>query len=1040
MKKSYITLLLFALLFSIAFVLQMCKPKKPIKTSTDGSIRGYVYAEVRGQESKNKKQVFLPMVKVQINDSAGTTIHETITDYDGSYATITLTKGKYKICLKKEGFVVTCYDFEVNDISNHPGPLRINYDTRDYLYGTVLQKDKLPGFYRQIAFGIDFHTDITARAIDGTEITDVCNVFGEYLLMGVKMKESYEVTATCQNAVVNSPVTNNTNVANFTLPNTTPIIKRLTAYDAGSNKGILRTSPGAEIKLEVKTTDAENHALTYKWYAMEKNSGFVGANSPTVNWQLPNRAGRYNVYAIITDDFGGVAYKQFSIVAGDETVQFTGVVKDIVTQTPIANALVTINGTETTQTNAKGYFSIKVPQGNEFRYVLNVEKVGYSLHSSIYFNDAINKEYVLVPSTTETFDPKDSIVIIEKEDKFTRFRDDKQRNYRVAAKVAIPANAIIDGDGNKVTSDVTVSLRTIDLYSPYGLMPGDFGAEQGGQQKILESYGAIDVQIRDKANPEKKYKIDPTMKADIEVPIFNAIQGTSPAAMTLWDYDERRGVWLEIGVANKFGNIYKAKTNKFSALNVDVAFSDATCIVLQDNPNRPVFTGGNEIDIRVTVPSSSGGAPKVKLFPNINSLPQVIVRLPASTLITIEVIRNDSTIRVHNVTTGGAIPGPANLDPQPPYNGCTELYILPDAPLPDNPGQVFLNRVDNDSAYGMDYYRLIGALDFNNDGNNNDPITFAQWKARNFFNPNSFASDDASALYFNAGDLGFWRGMHQKTQGTNVAYYVSNYASDVDGANNSNIIATVCMEYSPIVANDSPVIKFYVFDGAGDLVNFADLDGGGVKFVPGLCIVCHGGQAYDNTLVTTPAQLQAFYNDVGSDAVNNPRPRNPKFLAFDPVSFNYSSILGYSRNEQEDSLRQLNNALLSTQTTKAIKDYVRAFYNNTPQTAGTAYNNNAAVSGWNINAANATRGNVVPKEFYTHIVGPSCRTCHLSRTSDNLWFDDTTKFVNNVFPSAVCGANKYMPNSKVTFINLWESLAPYRPEEIRKYLQATACE
>ena len=1038
-------MLLFALLFSLSFVLQMCKPKKPIKTASDGSIRGYVYAEVQGQESKNRKQIFLPNVIVQITDSAGATVHETVTDYDGGYSTTILGAGKYAICLKKDGFVQTCYDFVVNNTSNHPGPLRINYDTRNYMYGSVLQKDKLPGFYRQIAFGIDFHTDIIARSSDGAEIRDVCNIFGEYLLMGVKIKETYEVTATCQNALVNTVITNNSNTANLELPNTTPIIKRLTAYDAGSNKGLLRTRPNATIKLEVKTTDAENHALTYKWFAMEKNSGFVSANSPIINWRLPNRAGRYTVYAIITDDFGGVAYKKYSIVAGDETVTFTGTVKDIASKVPVGNALVTINGAQTTQTDSKGYFSIKIPQGSTYRYVLNIEKAGYSLHSSIYFNDAVSKEYVLVPSTTEVFDPKDSIVIIEKEDKFTRFNDDKQRNYRTAAKVKIPANAIIDANGNKVPTDVTVSLRTIVLYSPYGLMPGDFGAEQGGQQKILESYGAIDVQIRDKANPEKKYRLDPSIKADIEVPIFNLIQATSPASMTLWDYDEKTGVWIEIGMAQKNGNKYLAKTNRFSALNVDIAKSDATCIVLQDNPNRPVFTGGNEIDIRVTIPSSSGGAPRVKLFTAINNLPQVIVRLPANTLITIDVIRNDSTIRVHNVTTGGAIPGPANRNPQPPYDGCTELYILPDAPLPNNPGQVFLNRVNNDSAYGIDYYRLIGALDFNNDGVNNDgvnndPITFAQWKARNFFNPNSFASDDASALYYNAGDLGFWRGMHQKTQGTNVAYYVSNYENDVDGANDSNIIATVCMEYSPIVANDKPVIKFYVFDGAGDLVNFADLDGGGVKFIPGLCIVCHGGEAYDNTLVTTPAQLQAFYNFVGNDSVNNPHPRSPRYLACDPVSFNYSPIVGYSRVEQEDSLRQLNNAILSTQTTKAIKDYVRTFYNNTPQTAGTAYNNAAVVSGWNINAANPTRGNVIPKEFYTHVVGPSCRTCHLSRSNDGLWFDDTTKFINNVFSGAVCGSDKYMPNAKVTFINHWESLAPYRPEEIRKYLQATACE
>lgn len=1038
MRNILLFLVMVAVVATIA-IFEACKPKKPPVKPVDGSIRGFVFADVTSEKSQSTlKPIFLPGVTVEIKDSAGNLVDNVKTDFDGSFITKRLKKGKHKVCLSKNGFALTCHDVNVSELINHPGPLKINYDSRDYLYGTVKLKDSLPGFYRQEGFRIAFHTDIKADDGRGTVIEDVCNTFGEYLLMGVKQKMPYTITAKCQNAGISQNIVNNTRVAHFILPNTTPVIKSITAYNAGTNNSVLRTRPGQVLTLKAQAEDKENHPLNYKWVAMEKSSGLVSQNSSSINWSIPNIKGTYTVYAVVTDEHGGVAYKKYTILAGNEQVIFTGTVKDISSNAAIDGALVKINGTALARTDSKGYFSVSIPQGSRNRYVLNIEKLGYSLSSTIYHNDGINKTYMLVPSTTETFDPKNDIVITEKPDKYTRFTDDRQKNTRVAARVRIKGGSIVDSLGNKVNTDVTVSLRTIDLFDPRGLMPGDFGAEQGGQQKILESYGAIDVQIRDKANPEIKYNLK-GKKAEINVPIFSSIQASSPASMTLWDYDEKRGLWVEIGNANKNGNIYAAETDRFSALNVDVAFNDAACIVLEDNPNRPVFTGSTQIDIRVTVPGLSGGAPKIKYFSPITALPQVIVRLPANTDIKIDVIRNGQEIRTHTVNTGTGIPGPANLDPAPPYTGCKTVFILPDAPLPANPGQVFLNRLSNNETDANKYYNLIGAFDANNDGTQGDTINFTQWRTRNFFDANNNSLDDASAIYFNAGDLGFWRGMHQKTQGSNIAYYVSNFLSDTLAISGSGAFATVCMEYSPITSGGNPVTKFYVFDGAGKLTNNADLDGYGPKFIPGLCLVCHGGE-FDASLVNTPAELQTFYDDAGANPAINPRPLNPKFLPFDLVSFIYSSSPGYSRANQEDSLRQLNNAILPMQTTQAIRNFINAHYSNTPGTANTVYDDNAFVGGWSSNVADAARGNVVPRSFYTNVYGPSCRTCHVTRTNPELWFDSSTKFTNNVFSGAVCGTNKYMPNAKTTFINFWNSIGPYRPEEVRKYLNISSCE
>ena len=119
----------------------------------------------------------------------------------------------------------------------------------------------------------------------------------------------------------------------------------------------------------------------------------------------------------------------------------------------------------------------------------------------------------------------------------------------------------------------------------------------------------------------------------------------------------------------------------------------------------------------------------------------------------------------------------------------------------------------------------------------------------------------------------------------------------------------------------------------------------------------------------------------------------------------------------------------------------------------------AVVAGWNVSTPDATRGNVVPKDFYTNVLGPSCRTCHNSRTSTAIRFDDITTFTNRgdqdgsidfavcqgvpaappLAPSGSTTPTKYMPNSKVTFINFWTSENPSRPEELRKYLKLPTC-
>src|SRR5204862_4439341 len=117
---------------------------------------------------------------------------------------------------------------------------------------------------------------------------------------------------------------------------------------------------------------------------------------------------------------------------------------------------------------------------------------------------------------------------------------------------------------------------------------------------------------------------------------------------------------------------------------------------------------------------------------------------------------------------------------------------------------------------------------------------------------------DTSAIYYNAGDLGFGREMHCRQSADanpDVACYVTNYglpAGDPVLALSQAIahdppVATVGMDYSAPPGGGAKVVKFYVWNAAGNLQNQAALDSEGFKSVPQICLVCHGGTYSEST-------------------------------------------------------------------------------------------------------------------------------------------------------------------------------------------------
>jgi hypothetical protein len=228
------------------------------------------------------------------------------------------------------------------------------------------------------------------------------------------------------------------------------------------------------------------------------------------------------------------------------------------------------------------------------------------------------------------------------------------------------------------------------------------------------------------------------------------------------------------------------------------------------------------------------------------------------------------------------------------------------------------------------------------------------------------------------------------------------------------------MEYSkyPQTANGAPrFTKFYVFDKDGHLVNRAELDNRGDKYVPGLCIVCHGG--------TVPGDI---------NAATPPGNTESRFIPFDLKSFDSSPVhtAGFPamlpRNVQEESFRKMNEGIyLLSPATDAQKSLIEGWYSNVSNVGDTQGDDQAHIPfNWNT-AADAS--------FYYDVIRPSCRGCHASRTSD-LDFNAPTTFPGAQAKGAVCDGG-YMPQSFVAWRNLWHSTSPHQPSRIEDYLGGT---
>ncbi len=302
-------------------------------------------------------------------------------------------------------------------------------------------------------------------------------------------------------------------------------------------------------------------------------------------------------------------------------------------------------------------------------------------------------------------------------------------------------------------------------------------------------------------------------------------------------------------------------------------------------------------------------------------------------------------------------------------------------------------------------------------------------------NGNWIATDAARALYVNNYDLGFGRDMYsRKDADGNVFSFVVNYQSIEAGINKLGEFALVAMEYTAnpdtTPGADEKIVKFYAYiydEREGGFVRSKSLnfDGRGEKYIPGACTGCHQGiSGGKDFLDITQADLGATFLPWDVSAFLFADAEEQKYIesTLNLESFSAAQISQYSREAQEEQIRQLNLHALATYVDNPSEhstsiELVHGWYgdetNRLPvdELPESTFNEDFTPSGW-----------AAEPELYHDVFAGHCRMCHTQLNSATKNFDNYNEFITNTKLINYVYKRGLMPLARLSMDRFWASI------------------
>jgi hypothetical protein len=615
-------------------------------------VRGFIAANVgggkseRGANSPALEEIYLPNIEVVLRDpTTNTDSPPATTDLSGRFTTRVNGPGHYRVCWKGKGFGADCAAKSVSvghSYSNIgttviPIPREPGYVA---LYGRVTLADgstprTLAPLANINAFATISILDANATALLETPV----NNHDQYLFplvplakqLAVRIREeSYDRRQGLQLGNPSVPIQR----IDLTIMNNPPRIDPLVALDHNKMR-VSNAAPGDRVQLLARVSDRDNDQLGFLW---QVSSGTLSSTTdPRPEWTLPNTQGNHSATLTVFDGKGGYAQSSLSLTIDRRGVVFSGLVFG--TDTPLlAGAEVDVNG-QAVLTDSRGYFRLHVPDRK--RFVMTIRKTGYAFASNVYYDGVVGGSWRLTRADVFSADPTRSIELQNKRVPgdcpgapsahltqeanraflIPRYQDGHgnaaplpkdvqrqlppptarpseqagERDCGPGVTVKIPANSLVDANGNAPTGRVSVQLSTVDVATP-DQMPGNYHRVlmPNGDVKVMPSYGAAVVEIFSGAT---KYNLRSGARATVVLPVDRSWRqrgGALRPTVPFLAYDESRGVWNEIGTAHLqiVGGYpaYVAEVAHFTAYGgsqTDGIFSSQLSCLAVQNVNMP---------------------------------------------------------------------------------------------------------------------------------------------------------------------------------------------------------------------------------------------------------------------------------------------------------------------------------------------------------------------------------------------------------------------------------------------------------------------
>lgn len=972
-------------------------------------------------------RIFLPDIEVFLhNEGTGVDSPAVKTDLYGRYRFPFQNPGTYVLRWKAQrGWAAGQHKIPIN-VNGPRFPLSaqiVPSEGSGVIFGRVTLDDGgTPWSYDEL-FNVDHTASVTI--LNTTRTTTLggpirANSEGNYAVAGLPRSTATTIRAQSQAAILNRAVDatrvsvgNGVLATDAQLPNKPPEVISITPRIGGVR--VVTAAPGDTVTLVAGTRDLNSDPLQFDWATTNGHGSVTPTVAGSANWLLPATPGRYTAYLQVGDGRGGFARQRIDFTTAKTEETFAGVVVEKGTNTPLKDATVVVNG-KTTTSNNNGFFSVGAPLGD--RYVMTITRSGYATFSRVVDSGLTGQTWPLVKAQSEPVDPKGPIDLVDK-------RPDLERKKLRGTRIHLDPNSLVSPTGTAPAGPLTAFIATLDISD--GEAPGDWGAISGGTDTNLISFGATFVEFRDAAGV--KYNIAPGKSAKIETfPPFSMAAAAPPAAK-LWSYDEADGFWKESG-ASSFSagdGFFKGTVTHFSTINTDLEKNDDSCLKILIYP--PIPTG---VKLRVTSGAFAQAYEGV-LDAGINA----VLRLPNNTDVQLALKNANNTpyagavlleevpgvpLPGNTVNTGPPLGAGVPSNPPEPYEPC-KLVIMREANAPTaNAFLVFKGKGSQAQTDG--YYAAVDP--------NNERLTLGAWWAKNGFTFDGAGNptNGVRTSYLNNNDLGSGRDMHflQNPDGT-AAAYVTNYGlfnqdhGNADlAASRTNPGATVCMEYGPVEgAGATRIVKFFVYAGGDFSFNAprapaADLDGFEPKFVPNLCLNCHGG----NYFPANPAAPSFAEINMGAS-----------FRELDIATYKFPGGRLTANAAEKTAFKAQNLIVKGLNPADAIaiqpiKDVIAGWYPG----ASDEQDNTFTPAGW-VGA---------PKQgLYHDVVKQSCRTCHVALDADPSqngigWTSyDQLQLRRGFLDNFVLCTGRVMPHAVITYRNFWLSASPHRPAVLRTF-------